>query len=133
MKVLKAVLIVILFAAVSYVGWLFLPPQASLEKQTLDLDLNASFKLVGFRHNSGDPSLPLTYHYFITLEGEDVKDHTPFLITTDPFVKLKGSAENTLALVVNGKIDAYTNDVWVKQDDGILYHWYVSLDAKYVR
>lgn len=134
MKVLKAMLMVVFLTILIFVGWLFLPPQERLDKQTLDIDLNNSeFKLVGYRNNSGDPSQPLTYHYFITLKDGKVDDLVPFLITTDPFVKLLESAENTVSLIANGKIDAYSNDVWVKQKDGILHHWYISIDAKYVR
>lgn len=134
MKAIKALFFAILLAMGLFVGWLFMPAQTTLDKQVLDAPLSVEpFKLVGYRSISTDPEVDSLYHYFVIIEGTDIKQIEPFLITSDPFVRLESSDENTLLITVNGKIERYTNDLWIEKSDGMLHHWYVSANAGYVR
>ncbi len=118
----------------AFTAWLFMPAQTTLEKQVLDAPFSdAPFKMIGFRSISTDPEVDPMYHYYVVTDSTIVEDSEPFLITSDPFVRLTGNAENTLTIKVNGKITRYNNDLWIELPSGRLHHWYVSLDAKYVR
>lgn len=134
MKVLKSILFIAVFCTTAFAAWLFMPAQSTLEKQVLDAPFaDAPFKMVGFRSISTDPEVDPMYHYYVITDETKVSDIEPFLITSDPFVRLTGNEEHTLTITVNGKITQYNNDVWVSLPSGKLHHWYVSANARYVR
>ncbi|MEZ8786453.1 hypothetical protein AB6D73_04305 [Vibrio splendidus] len=133
MKAIKTLFFLMVLLSGLFTAWLFIPIPATMDKQTLDVPLTEPFKLVAYRSNPNDASKPLTYHYYVISDVVGVDDMDPFLVTTDQFVKLDEFDENTFNLTVNGKIESYTNDLWIKKADGKLQHWYVSVDANYVR
>ena len=133
MKAIKTLFLLMILACGLFTAWLFISIPATIDKQTLDVPLTEPFKLVAYRSNPNDASKPFTYHYYVISDAVDIDDMDPFLITTDQFVKLGEFDENTFKLTVNGKIESYTNDLWIKKTDGTLQHWFVSVDANYVR
>lgn len=134
MKALKSVFFTALFCTFAFAAWLFMPAQSILEKQVLDAPFAGTpFKLVGFRSISTDPEIDPMYHYYVITDDTDVSDIEPFLITSDPFVRLTDNEEHTLTITVNGKITQYKNDLWIELPNGKLHHWYVSAIAGYVR
>ena len=133
MKAIKTLFLLMILACGLFTAWLFISISATIDKQTLDVPLTEPFKLVAYRSNPNDASKPFTYHYYVISDAVDIDDMDPFLVTTDQFVKLGEFDENTFKLTVNGKIESYTNDLWIKKTDGTLQHWYVSVDANYVR
>jgi len=133
MKAIKYFFFLVVLLGGLFTAWLFVPIPSVLDQQTFEQPLTEPFKLVAYRSNPNDASKPYTYHYFVISDVSDIKEMQPFLITTDKFAKLGEFDENTFSMSVNGKIDQYTNDLWIEKSDGKLQHWYVSITANYVR
>lgn len=119
-------------------AWIFLPPTNRLDKQIVNQPLQQPFSFVGYKVISSDPSIDPIYHYYIVggefvVEGEKLNDTQPFLITADPFVKLKAFDESTIHISVTGKIELYNNDLWIQKSDGKVHHWYINMHSKYIR
>jgi len=133
LKTAKVLFFVVVLLSGLFTAWLFIPTPAILDKQVLDVPLTKPFKLVSYRNNPNDASMPFTYHYYVISDVSDIEEMEPFLITTDKFAKLGEFDENTFSLSVNGKIEQYTNDLWIEKSDGKLQHWYVSINARYIR
>ncbi|NLS11891.1 hypothetical protein HGP28_03165 [Vibrio sp. SM6] len=112
---------------------LFLPTHTTLGKEVLSKPIAEEFKLVGYRSLSTDPATTGQIHYFVVGLDANVDELTPFLITTDRFVRVSAVEENSFHLTINGKISAYHNDLWVKRSNGTVKHWRVSADANYQR
>ncbi|WP_394246776.1 hypothetical protein [Vibrio profundi] len=133
MKAIKYFFFLVVLLGGLFTAWLFVPIPSVLDQQTFEQPLTEPFKLVAYRNNPNDASQPYTYHYFVVSDVSDIKEMEPFLITTDKFAKLGEFDENTFSMSVNGKIEQYTNDLWIEKSDGKLQHWYVSIQANYVR
>ncbi|MGF1755419.1 hypothetical protein L4C33_17715 [Vibrio makurazakiensis] len=133
MKALKYFFFFIVLLSGLFTAWLFVPIPATLDQKTFEQPLTEPFKLIAYRNNPNDASKPYTYHYYVISDVSDIKELEPFLITTDKFAKLGTFDEHTFSMTVNGKIEQYTNDLWVEKSDGKLQHIYVSIDANYVR
>ncbi|BDU40386.1 conserved hypothetical protein [Vibrio nigripulchritudo SFn27] len=133
MRTLKIWLSIVSLFLLAFSAWLFMPAISKVEKQVLEQDLAEPFRLVGYRVISTDPSIDATYHYYLTVKDSDIDEESPFLITSDPFIKVDNFDDNSLHISVTGKIELYRNDLWVKKDDEKLHHWYISMQSKYIR
>lgn len=133
MKRLKYGIGLLAIAITALLAWVFIPTHETLGQQVSEQALNEDFTLVGHRLHSTDPDAGKQFAYFVLADGVEVDGQTPFLITSDPFVRMTLSGEHTLMLTVHGRIYQYHNDLWVTQADGTLHHWYVSANAEYVR
>ncbi|HFN0991603.1 TPA: hypothetical protein ACHCIS_005114, partial [Vibrio parahaemolyticus] len=65
--------------------------------------------------------------------GQSIEEQEPFLVTSDQFIRMEQTGDNTLSVTVNGRIYQYHNDLWVPKSDGKLQHFLVSATANYVR
>ena len=123
----------LILLAIGVFAYVFIPNHENLGKQTLSTGINDSFKLIGHQIHSTDPDAGKKFGYFILSVNDTVDDKEPFFVTSDPFLKVEQTGENTIKLQSSGRIYQYRNDLWIPQPSGQLYHWYVSLDSSYVR
>ncbi|MCW8335673.1 hypothetical protein J4N42_21325 [Vibrio sp. SCSIO 43135] len=133
MKLLKISFYSLLALTALFSVWLFMPAKVTLAQQVLDKSVGEPFSVIGYRTVSTDPEADTQYHYFLAGSDDKVEDLEPFLVTTDPFVRVIEFGDNKLSITSSGRIYSYHNDLWVEKDDGTIHHWYVSLQSQYVR
>ncbi len=133
MKNFMRAVLLLLMIAIGVLAWVFIPSHETVGAQTLEEALNDNYTLVGHRIHSTDPDAGNMFGYFVVYKGASTDDLEPFLVTSDQFIRMEQTGDNTLALTVNGRIYRYHNDLWVENPDGKLQHWFVSATAKYVR
>ncbi|GLR06905.1 hypothetical protein [Vibrio hyugaensis] len=133
MKKFMRAILSLLVIAIGVLAWVFIPSHETMGAQTLEEALNDNYTLVGHRIHSTDPDASNMFGYFVVYKDESTEDMEPFLVTSDQFIRMEQTGENTLALTINGRIYRYHNDLWVKNPDGKLQHWLVSATANYVR
>lgn len=133
MKNFIRAILLLLIIAIGVLAWVFIPSHETMGSKTLEEALSDNYTLIGHRIHSTDPDAGNMFGYFVVSKGQDTEDLEPFLVTSDQFIRMEQTGENTLALTVNGRIYRYHNDLWVQKPDGTLQHWLVSAHASYVR
>ncbi|CAE6934456.1 hypothetical protein ACOMICROBIO_GDFFDHBD_02817 [Vibrio sp. B1REV9] len=133
MKNFIRAILLLLIIAIGVLAWVFIPSHETMGSKTLEEALNDNYTLIGHRIHSTDPDAGNMFGYFVVSKGQNTEDLEPFLVTSDQFIRMEKTGENTLALTVNGRIYRYHNDLWVQKPDGTLQHWLISANASYVR
>ncbi|NOH80395.1 hypothetical protein F0231_11665 [Vibrio sp. RE86] len=114
-------------------AWVFIPTHVRLSSEVLNKPVGDGFKVLGYKAMSTEPKDGKLLHFFLIDEDSSIKDVEPFLITSDPFIKVEATDENKLSLTINGRVKHLDNDLWVERPDGTVIHWFISADVKYVR
>ncbi|MGR5236332.1 hypothetical protein [Vibrio alfacsensis] len=133
MKKFTQAMLLLLVISIGVLAWMFIPSHETIGQKTLEEALNDNYNLVGHRIHSTDPDVGNMFGYFVVSKGGSIEDAEPFLVTSDQFIRMEQTGENTLSLTVTGRIYRYHNDLWVTKTDGKLQHWFVSATANYVR
>ncbi|MGR5319689.1 hypothetical protein [Vibrio alfacsensis] len=133
MKKFMRAMLLLLVIAIGVLAWMFIPSHETMGQKTLEEALNDNYVLIGHRIHSTDPDAGNMFGYFVVSKGNGIDDAEPFLVTSDQFIRMEQTGENTLSLTVNGRIYRYHNDLWVANTEGKLQHWLVSATANYVR
>lgn len=133
MSKLKVTLAVFLLTIAMVIAWVFIPTHVRLGKQILSQPIGDGFLLVGHKAISTDPQAGNLNHFFLIDQSNSVKDAKPFLITSDPFIKVENVDDNKVSLTINGRVKYLDNDLWVERPDGTVQHWYISTTINYVR
>ncbi|PFG58592.1 hypothetical protein ATG66_1146 [Vibrio sp. ES.051] len=131
-KFIQALLLLAVVAA-GVLAWVFIPSHETIGQKTLEQALSDHYTLVGHRIYSTDPDAGNRFGYFILATGQNIEEQTPFLVTSDQFIRMEKTGDNTLSATINGRIYQYHNDLWVQTSDGKLQHFLVSATANYVR
>lgn len=133
MSKLKISLGVALVTVALVLAWVFIPTHVRLSSEILNQPVGEGFKLIGHKAISTKPEDGKLNHFFLIDENSSVKDATPFLITSDPFIKVSQTDENKLSIKINGRVKQLDNDLWVERADGTVQHWFISAQINYVR
>lgn len=120
-------------AAILVLAWVFIPTHVRLSSEILNKPVGEGFKLVGYKAISTKPQDGKLNHYFLIDADASAKDATPFLISSDPFIKFEQTDETKLSVTINGRVKQLDNDLWVERSDGTVQHWLISANINYVR
>ncbi|EGQ8446370.1 TPA: hypothetical protein RG678_005080 [Vibrio alginolyticus] len=133
MRKFMQVLLLLAVIAAGVLAWVFIPSHETIGQKTLEQALNDDYSLVGHRIYSTDPDAGNRFGYFVLATGQSIEEQEPFLVTSDQFIRMEQTGDNTLSVTINGRIYHYHNALWVPKSDGKLQHFLVSATAKYVR
>ena len=133
MSKLKLSFGLVVLAVTLVLAWVFIPTHVRLGSEILNQPVGEGFQLVGHKAISTDPQDGKLNHYFLIDQTTSVKDAQPFLITSDPFIKVAKVDDNKISLTINGRVKHLDNDLWVERPDGTVQHWYISTVINYIR
>ncbi|WP_397450424.1 hypothetical protein [Pseudomonas sp. NA-150] len=119
---------ILLLTCLVYIGgtWLFTPSAPNLDKLVLNYPIGEGGFIYGVRNNPGGSTVGYSYRYYVSkkLENEEIilsslVRSIPFLITTDPAVKIEGTGSE-LAVLVKGQVYDFHSRTVVRHadDDG---------------
>ena len=114
-------------------AYAFIPTHVRLGQEVINQPIGDGFQLVGYKAISTEPADGNLNHYFLLAQGESVKDAQPFLISSDPFIRVESVVDNKLDITIVGRVKTFDNDLWITKADGTAHHWLISATIKYVR
>ncbi len=113
--------------------YVFVPTHVRLGKEILNLPINDSYVLLGYKAMSTEPKDGKLNHYYLVSKDLGIADAEPFLISSDPFIRLIDVKENKIKIAVVGRVKHFDNDLWVSKPDEKVEHWFISADIDYTR
>lgn len=122
--------IAVLGALMAYV---FIPTHVRLGPEITNQPVGDSYKLVGYKAISTKPQDGKLNHYYLIPADETIEDVEPFLISSDPFIRVGKVVDNKLSLTIKGRVKHFDNDLWVEKNDGKVEHWLISAQIDYIR
>ena len=114
-------------------AYAFIPTHVRLGQEVINQPIGDGFQIVGYKAISTEPADGKLNHYFLLAQGESVKDAQPFLISSDPFIRVESVVDNKLDITIVGRVKTFDNDLWITKADGTAHHWLISATIKYVR
>ncbi|MBN3494682.1 hypothetical protein [Vibrio neptunius] len=131
----KAKLIIIIFiSALSLLlAYVFIPTHVRLGQEIVNRPIAEGVQLVGYKATSTDPKDGKLNHYFLLAQGQSAKETQPFLITSDPFIRVESVVDNKLYITITGRVTTFNSDLWITKTDGTAHHWLISANIKYIR
>lgn len=133
MSKLKLSLGMVGVAVALLLAYVFIPTHVRLGSEILNQPVGEGFQLIGHRAISTDPQDGKLNHFFLIDQASSVSEAQPFLITSDPFIKVSNVDDNKISLIINGRVKSLDNDLWVERPDGTVQHWYISAKINYIR
>ncbi|NOI27775.1 hypothetical protein [Vibrio coralliilyticus] len=133
MSKVKLSLLTLIAALGLLLAYVFIPTHVRLGQEIINQPIGDGFQLVGYKAISTEPADGKLNHYFLVAQGESVKDTQPFLISSDPFIRVEGVVDNKLDITIVGRVKAFDNDLWITKADGTAHHWLISATIKYIR
>ena len=133
MSKLKLSFLVIIVAVAALLTYVFVPTHVRLGSEVLNKPINEQYTLLGYKAISTEPSDGKLNHYFLVPVNTTVEDVEPFLISSDPFIKVESVKDNKLSLSIKGRVKHFDNDLWVEKPNGKVEHWLISADIRYIR
>lgn len=133
MSKLKLPVALLIIAVCALLAYVFIPTHVRLGSEIINKPLNDHYRLVGYKAISTDPKDGKLNHYFLLPINQTIESNEPFLISSDPFIKIIEVKDNKLTLSVKGRVKHFDNDLWVEKADGKVEHWLISADIRYIR
>lgn len=133
MSKIKTTLILLLVLVAALLAYVFIPTHVRLGSEIINQPLNDQYTLVGYKAISTEPKDGKLNHYFIVATNQSVEVTEPFLISSDPFIKVTNVEDNKLTLSIQGRVKHFDNDLWVEKPNGSVEHWLISANIGYIR
>ncbi len=133
MSKIKTTLILLSVLIAALLAYVFIPTHVRLGSEVINQPINDQYTLVGYKAISTEPKDGKLNHYFIVATNQSVEGTEPFLISSDPFIKVTNIEDNKLTLSIQGRVKHFDNDLWVEKPNGSVEHWLISANIGYIR
>ncbi|WP_306439761.1 hypothetical protein [Vibrio japonicus] len=133
MSKLKLSIALLIIAVCALFAYVFIPTHVRLGSEIINKPINDQYRLVGYKAISTEPKDGKLNHYFLLSTNQTTEGNEPFLISSDPFIKIIEIKDNKLTLSVKGRVKHFDNDLWVEKADGKVEHWLISANIRFVR
>lgn len=105
-------------------------PEITFDKEIYQIRIGENTRVVGYRANKGDATVPFFYYYFFLSNTQSPNEQPPFMIASSDNIKVMLQEEGKIKIEMQGEIIHFENEAWTKANDK-LQSLKIDIDARH--